>query len=222
MRIYQVALLALAALPARATTTYYCSSACGANNESAFNTTFSNLVAGGLSSSGTVNFTGETSGTTVFNVGPTGVDFSGYNGVNPATLNVVGSQLQHTVGGTGTGMVISLPGTILAFGTHVTLASSTKVWCFEATPANACNVTVTLVAGSPSFVGVISDAALSDHRFSQLGTSGLLYTNDFSIAETPEGATFLMVGLGLICLPILKKKMRVRAPGAVRSLQCSP
>ena len=225
MRIYTVlpALLALAALPAQATTTYYCASACGANTESAFNTAMGALIFAGLTSPGTVDFTGGTSGVTVPNVGPTGVDFTGFNGANPATLNVIGSQLQHTFTTSGVGIVISLPGAIYAFGTHVIgTTSSGRTWCFEATPLVCDSGFIPVNNAATSFFGAISDVAIPTLQFRSGAGSGALYLNDFTVAETPEGATFLLVGLGLIMLPLLKRKARGPGLGAAQSPQCSP
>jgi len=222
MRIHTIlpAILALAALPAEATTTYYCDSACGSNTEAAFNTAFGALITAGLTSSGTVNFTGETSGTTVFNVGPTNVDFTGFNGASTLMLNVVGSQLQNSLGGNpNVGIVISLPGSIYALGTHVK-GSSSAIVCFEATAFN-CDINgLVLSSSATSFVGVISSVVLPNYQFRGTSQSGKVYVNDFIMAETPEGATFLLVGAGLILLPLLKR--RARARGAEQSRQSAP
>lgn len=210
-------ILAIAALPAQATTTYYCDSSCGSNTAAVFNAAFGALISAGMSSSGTVNFLGEASGTTVSDVGPTQVDFSGVNGVNPATLNVVGSQLQHTVGGTNTGILISMPANTFAIGFHVTTPSANKFWCFEITAPNCDTGVMIFTNGTTSFVGVISDTPLPNLQFRQPSGTGILYVNDFSIAETPEGPTYLMMGLGLISLPLLKRRV-LRAQRAVQNL----
>jgi len=218
MRIHKVLpfLLALAALPAEATTTYYCSASCGGDTEAAFNAAFGVLLTAGLSSTGPVNFTGATSGTTVPNVGGTGTSYSGFSNALPATLNVVGSQLQHTMSGAGTTIAITLPSIVFALGVHVTQSAATaKPYCFESTPGN-CDVSFVLSSGTPAFVGVISDVILPNQQFRSPGSSNFLYVNDFTLAETPEASTFVLVGVGLILFPLLRR----RALRVEPSLQC--
>lgn len=208
-------LIALAALPAEATTVYYCSSACGANDESAFQTALAALVASGLSSSGWVNFAGETSGLTVTNVGPTHVDFSGFSGVT--SLDIVGSQLRQIGSGAGTGTLVTLSGgAVFAFGAHITGSGSGKIVFFEGSPGSA-NVTLTVASGTTSFVGVISDSPLPDPQFRLGSGNGTLYINDFEIAETPETATYIISGIGLIAVSLLKRRVLRASPAAGQS-----
>lgn len=228
MRVYNALplVLLLAALPAEGTTTYYCDAACGANTEAAFSTAFGALITAGLTSSGTVNFTGETPVlATLSDAGPTEVDFTGFNGVNPDNLTVVGSQLRHSTSGSGAGILIALPAGVLALGTHVTQASGSRAWCFE-TATGVCNLgSFILASGTTSFIGVISDAPLPSYQFRGGSGSGVLAVADFSVAsmaETPEGPTYLMLGLGLIIFPVLKYQQRARALRAAQSLRCSP
>jgi len=219
MRIHKVLpfLLAVAALPAEATTTYYCSDAtCGANTQAAFNAAFGALLTAGLTSTGTVNFTGATSGVTVSNVAGTGTNFTGFNNALPSTLNVVGSQLQNTSSGAGSGIGILLPAGVFAFGAHVTQPVATmKFYCFEANPGD-CDVNFTLVSGIPAFVGIISDVPLPALQLRDTGTASFLFVNDFILAETPEASTFVMVGTGLILFAMPKRKKR----RVEQSLEC--
>jgi hypothetical protein len=215
MRIYRALpalLVILAASSAQAATVYYCTSACGANDESAFNTAFAALVAQGLTSSGWVNFSGATSGLTVSNVGGTHVDFTGANGVT--TLNVAGTQLQQVGGGSGARIEITLSGNaVYAFGTHVTGTSSSGRIVFFETPNNS-NVQVNLYSGVTTFVGVISDVPLQNHQFRLSSGSGTVNINEFQIAETPETATYVISGIGLIALALLKRRTRKIQPAA--------
>jgi len=218
MRIHKVLpfLLALAALPAEATTTYYCSDAsCGGNTEAAFTAAFGVLLTAGLTSTGTVNFTGATSGVTVSNVGGTGASFTGFNGASSSLLNVVASQLQNTNGGLNSGLSVSLPtGSVYVFGAHVK-ASGNALECFEVTLGN-CDLNFLLTSSATSFVGIIGDIPLVGLQMRGSTFSGKLYVNDFSMAETPEASTFVLVGVGLILFPLLKR----RARGVEPSLQC--
>lgn len=215
MRLHRLLLSLLvpfaAAPPAQAATVYYCTSACGSNDENAFNTAFAALVAQGLSSSGWVNFAGATSGLTVSNVGGTHVDFTGANGVT--TLNIAGTQLQQVGGSSGARIEITLSGNaVYAFGAHVTGTSTGRIVFFE-TPGNA-NVQVNLYSGITTFVGVISDLPLQNHQFRLSSGSGTVNINDFQIAETPETATFVISGVGLIALSLLKRRMGKAPPVA--------
>ena len=216
MRIRELlpAILFLAALPAEGATTYYCTAACGANDENAFNTAMAALL-----NSGPVNFSGETPGTVVSDVGPTQVDFAGFNGITPATLNVSGTQLQQSVGGTSTTVQLQFgPGT-LAIGLHLTQSTGTaRPWCFE-TAGSCQSGAFILVNGTTTFVGVISDVPLLNHQLRQQSGTNLLFINDFTVAETPEGSTFLLVGLGLISFVILKRKLKASPPASEPSPQ---
>jgi len=199
--------LAVCSVPATASTAYYCSSGC-TNLDTAFG--------GGLSSAGLtfssplITFTGDTSGTTVTDIGGSLVNFAGLNGANPDTLNVVSSTLQQSVGGTGVSITINLPAAIYALGFHVTNTGGTL----------STNIgpdsTSLFLNGQSEFYGVISTTPITSFAIGQSG-GGKLVLTDFGIGtqsptnggggDTPEPSTLMLLGLGLIGLPILKRRM---------------
>ncbi|MEP7355085.1 MAG: hypothetical protein ABI824_17795, partial [Acidobacteriota bacterium] len=174
--------LALFAAPASATTAYYCADTCAPDDTEL---KFSNAVtAAGLTYTSPVTFFGALSGTTVSNVGATGIDFLGFNGASPDTLNVTGSnQLAQSTIGSGTSIQINFTTPIYAFLLHVTTGSAFIRPCFGPT-SNLCDP-VLVASGGTGFSGVIDPTtpltSLTLFSTSFAGGYGQIVISDFRV-----------------------------------------
>jgi len=189
--------------PAEATTTYYV----GSSNEAAFNTavggltlldpslTFSgsDLVPGGLD-----------------NASGTGINFRGSLFGNPLDFTVNSGNLTATDADEITRVNFPTTPSLYAFGFHLTSTGgfASATWCIELT-ANACNFTVP--NSSVQFFGVVSDAPLTSSLFIRhlAQSPTMVFTNfeAFGQSAVPEPQTLLLVGLGLVILPLFPKKI---------------
>lgn len=199
----------LLVVPAKATTTYYV----GAANEAAFN-----AAVGGLTLlNPALTFSGVPGVDGLYNASGTGIDFLGFDEflfpTIPLSFTVVSGKLTATQGDEQVKVVF--PAGIYAFGFHITLAaaSGTASWCIEWTHG-LCTYAVTNTSpANVQFFGVVGDTPITGPLY--VRDSGfaptLVMTNfeAFSAAAVPEPHTMLLVGLGLIILPVVRRK-RVR------------
>jgi len=200
--------------PAEATTTYYV----GAANEAAFNT-----AVGGLTLlNPALTFSGVPGVDGLYDASGTGIDFLGFDEflfpTIPLSFTVVSGKLTATQGDEQVKVVF--PTGIYAFGFHITLAaaSGTASWCIEWTHG-LCTYTVTNTSpANVQFFGVVSDAPIIGPLWVRdLGSSPtLVLTNfePFSAAAVPEPHAMLLIGLGLIILPMIRVTRRKRATRA--------
>ena len=200
--------------PAEATTTYYA----GTSNEAAFNaavgsTTLlafsaSDLVSGGLD-----------------NASGTGIDFLGFDDFLypsiPDDFTVNAGKLTATQGAQH--VTIAFPATgIYAFGIHFTLAAASGAanWCVEFTPGS-CDYT--LGNTSPSnvqFFGIISSSPITAPLYTRASgfAPTIVFTNfeAYGQSAVPEPHTMLLVGLGLVILPLLPRRIRRKMRGPLQ------
>jgi hypothetical protein len=191
-------LLVGTALPAFATTTFYV----GPSGETQFGL---DLLTRGLTAGGLVNFAGVTSGTTIFDVGGTGVNFTGSNSLNldVSAITLIGSAAL---------LQIALPNDVYAIGFHVMGLSSDKTWTYG--PAGGTTV---LNSSTITFIGAISTtplASLPTLTLTGPGSTTGVTVLDFkigtagSVSETPEPSTMAMVGSGLILFPLIARRRK--------------
>jgi hypothetical protein len=196
-------LLAMAALPAGATTTFYV----GAAGETQFNL---DLITRGLTVGSLIDFTGESSGLTLNDIGPSLVDFTG-----SSSIFVDGSMI--TLNGTSAVLQVSLPSDVYAIGMYISSATGNKTWSYG--PSGG---TIALTA-STTFFGAMSTtplAALPTLTLSgPVGASTGINVFNFELgtvsgggggggSETPEPSTLVLLGSALIVLPVLARRKR--------------
>lgn len=196
--------LALSALPAHATINYYV----GSSSEASFNTA---LIGNGLTASGIINFAGATGGSSVNNVGGTGVNFVGVT----TTVSVTGAnQLKEDNPGSGARVDVTPTNPIYAIGLHFLSGSASgNFWCVEAPGSGTCDNILTVTSSSPAFLGVISSSPLTAFSIRQLGSGTALMFNDFTVgtlavSETPEPSTMAMLGGALVLFPLMARRKR--------------
>jgi hypothetical protein len=141
----------------------------------------------------------------------TATDFFGFqsNGTTPDTLSVNGTKLQ-TVIGTGDVIGIVMPANTYAFAANISVLSGAAVYCIEPEStfnhSTNCDATVGL-STSPAFIGVYSNTTpLTTIWIGPFSSSTTLQIDNFEIGEgTPEVATLLMIGSGLIFFRFLRR-----------------
>ncbi|MEO5924968.1 MAG: PEP-CTERM sorting domain-containing protein [Bryobacteraceae bacterium] len=194
-------LLAMAALPAGATTTFYV----GAAGETAFG---ADALTRGLTIGGLTDFAGQTSGTSILDVGSTGVDFTGSSSIlvdgTVITLSAGSAVLQ-----------ISLPGDVYAIGMYIQGTATNKTWTYG--PSGG---TVVLNNTTTTFFGAMSTtplAALPTLTLTGPGTTTGVTVLNFELGtvaptggggEVPEPSTLALMGSALIALPLLARRKR--------------
>ncbi len=193
-------LLALSALPAGATTTFYV----GAAGEAQFT---ADALTRGLTIGSMFDFGGELSGLTILDAGPTDVDFTGNS-----ALNVDGTTI--TINGSSSVLQVALPSGVYAIGMYLTgTSSSNKTWTYG--PSGS---TMVLNNSTTTFFGAMSTVPLDALPVITLtgpaSITGMtvssfeLGTVTASMSETPEPSTFALVGVGLIAFPWIARRRR--------------
>src|SRR5579862_4207392 len=199
-----LALTMLLVAPARANTSYYT----GSSGESSFNT----AVAGLTLMNPALTFSGTPGSTGLLDASGTGIDFLGFQ-IYPtftSSFTIVSSGLT-AAGGTAE-VEITFPATgIYAFGIHIAETSGSGNWCIDLTSLGPCAYNV--FSSGPSnaqFFGIVSDAAVTAPLYLHplTGSPDLVLTNfeAFDPAAAPEPRTMLLVGLGLVILPLVPRK----------------
>ena len=217
----QFPLLATAILlvaPAKATTTYYVG-ASGGVQEAAFNT-----AVGGLTLlNTTLTFSGGDLGSGgLFNANTTGVNFLGFDDFvfnTPTDLAVNSGKLTATQ--LGEAVKITLPPAgLYGFGFHITMAAGAGSWLISLTPGGSDYSVTNTSPTNVQFFGFVSNAPVTAPLYiRKLGGNPTLVLPDFeaygaAITSAPEPHTMLLVGLGLVILPMIRVthwKLRRRA-----------
>jgi len=201
----------LLVMPAKATTTYYV----GAANEAAFNT-----AVGGLTLlNTTLTFSGGDLGSGgLYNANGTGINFLGFDDFAYPTISedFTVNTGKLTATNAGEHVTIHFPATtIYAFGFHVTVTSGTANLCVELIHLNCdYNFSAGAVPGV-QFFGIVSTtpllAPLDIRDQGTFFTTVLPNFEAFGPSAVPEPHTMLLVGLGLIILPLIRVTRRKRA-----------
>jgi hypothetical protein len=176
-----------------ANTTFY-------TNQSTFNAATSSLTFQAITDLSTSEFT--PSGL----VDPsTGVTFTDQSG-GSSQLKVVNTSTLGLTGGFTLG--IQVPGTYTAYWFDIASTSSGgSVNESSSSPFSSNNFTFS----SPIFFGIVTDTAVTGLQVGG-GTSGVVEIENFNVAgsgasgPTPEGATMLMIGSGLVLLRGLRAR----------------
>ena len=167
------------------------------------------------------------------------VDFIGYNSVPAPYLQVLdttGSPYYDF--GTGNALMqdmtrpnsnsplpyiqVNFTTPVTAFGANL-FTNSPRGTSFAVTVLGTQYTVATSTTAPPTFWGITSDTPISSVDFTLLGTSPTggtwAFLDNFTYGtaspdqtETPEGATMLLIGSGLLGLAILGKKMRPVQP----------
>lgn len=195
----------LLVVPAEATTTYYQ----GATSEAAFNTAVTSLTL----LNPALTFSGDLEPNGLLNASGTGIDFLGFDTAfsfnSPLGFTLTSGKL---IASQSEVVAINFPAAgIYAFGFHLTVASGSGNWCVDVTKTGCANSVSNISPADVQFVGFVSDvpvnASLYIHYPSLSPTLVLTNFEAYGPAALPEPRTILLVGLGLVILPLLRPKM---------------
>ncbi|MGD1096283.1 MAG: hypothetical protein ABSB35_30360 [Bryobacteraceae bacterium] len=215
-----VLVLAAACVPASATTVIYCniSSDCPAGNLVAFDNATTSLffpnapilfTSAGFNSDQT-NYIDPVSGTDFLDYGSNGstIDgFTNFTGTGPLQTFVGGDVIE-----------VTLPANVYAFETNIQVASAGGV-CIETSSAytHSCSGDNVFLSSNTDAepVGVVSTVPITTMWFAAPSGSKLQLDN-FEIgepmsdpADTPEVATMIMIGTGLISLGVMRRRKSI-------------
>ena len=229
--------LTVVGVPASASTIIYCneSSDCSSNNQTAFNNAIASQ--GLFFPEGLENFSADTS--MIYTSGLlnansiTSLNFLGYKNTGGSGtqvgVTVSGNNLTQSAAGGDTGedtaLEIQLPSEVYAFAANISVLSTSGSPCIEfnvtaATFNNSnCDVQMSISSSSDTeFVGVVSSAPLTDVFIGYTGAvDGSLEVKSFEVGEpAPEVATLLMIGTGLTCLGVARRRRLRKALGDSR------
>ena len=134
-------------------------------------------------------------------------------------------------GGSGMGEIdVTFPSAVRGFGFYAGSISSpvslTIVYASGATYTR----TLTISSTNPNYYGALTDAAITalairtDYSFEQGAITNFEFANQAQAqAQTPEAATFLLIGFGLIAMRWLSRRRRTLArPTSARYAQYRP
>jgi PEP-CTERM motif len=203
----QIPLFATAILlvaPAEATTTYYA----GSSAESAFNTAVGGLTL--LDPALTFSDTPASNG--LLNASGTGINFLGFDDfVFQDPLSFTESAGNLTAAAFGEVVEITFPATgVYAFAIHFTNTSGLGNWCIDLT-TTGCNYSVPETAPAVQFFGIVSDTSITAPLYIHAAASPkIVFTNfeAYGADPVPEPGTLLLIGFGLVILPLAQKKAR--------------
>jgi hypothetical protein len=211
-----ISVLALATVGPRAwatSTTVYCTASCGANDQTAFNNATSSVFFQGITFTG-ANLSG--SGYS----DPSGVTIADWQGSN-TNLSVSSSNLVDT---NGWGFAAALPNVVYDFWFTFSGGNGSTITLSFNAPDGYHSQSVT-VSGT-MFFGVTSSAPITNvnlqddngHRTTTLTAFDI----NGSAAPTPEAATLLLIGTGLILMRFFKKRDKARAKLQPKSPETRP
>ena len=195
-------------VPVEATTSYYT----GASGETSFNAAVGGLTL--LNPALTFSAGDLSPDIGLLNASGTGIDFLGFDtafvfnspqGFAVSSGKLIASQAEVTA--------INFPAAgIYAFGFHITVASGSGNWCVDVTKTGCTAFVTNTSPANVQFVGFVSDvpvsASLYIHYPSLTPTMVLTNFEAFGPSEVPEPRTWLLVGLGLITLPLLRRNQK--------------
>ncbi len=203
-----LALLAFTILlvaPAEATTSYYQ----GSSGETQFNTAVGGLT---LLDPGLTFSAGDLGSGGLFNASGTGINFLGFDDFtfnNPLDFSVTSGRL--IAQNTSQVVKITFPASgIYAFGIHITTVSGAGNWCIDVTSTGCANTVFNSGPTDIEFFGVVSGTPITAPLYIRSTiTTKLVLTNfeAFSGASTPESGANILVGLGLVILPLIQRRL---------------
>jgi PEP-CTERM motif len=204
-----LATVILLAAPAEATTSYYQ----GSSGETAFTTAVGGLTL--LDPSLTFSASDLAAGG-LFNASGTGIDFLGFDDLNNPGFDFTVNTNQLTATQQDQRVRIDFPVAtpIYAFGFHITYVAGTATygsWCVGSTQGSCSYSVINSSPTNVQFFGIVSDAPITAPLYIQ-GANGapkVVFTNFEAFADpVPEANTMLLVGLGLVILPLARRKTR--------------
>jgi hypothetical protein len=206
-----VPLLAIAILlvaPAEATTSYYT----GSSGESSFTT----AIAGLTLMDPALTFSGTPGSTGLLDASGTGIDFLGFDdfgALNPKTFTVSSGNLTAAFANDVTEITFPAAG-VYAFGIHLTTTIGNGNWCVDLT-TGGCNYNPTENNTTTVFFGFVSTTPVTAPLYIRpLGSGNTTVFTNFeaygaaSDPPVPESRTMLLVGLGLVIFPLVRRKIR--------------
>jgi hypothetical protein len=210
--------LTLSAVPSSATITYsYCSSGCSASSGGSYATWQTAPGSSGLTfSMSPLTFAPGGLNAGVYTDG-TGTIFTGYNGANTSALNVSGTALVQSVGGSGSGIQLTLPANTYAVAFVITVVSGFANPLVEIGDRNLNNANYQIVipsSSSPQFFAIVSDTPLTSLFVGNNGSGGALQINSFELGQqtaAPEVSTLALIGSGLVGISFLRRR-RIHKP----------
>ena len=193
--------------PAEATTTYY-------TTDTSFNAAVGSLTLldPALTFSGTPDPTG------LLNASGTSIDFLGFDTAfsfdSPISFTIDSGKLK----GTNAAEVVQInfpAAGVYAFGFHITVLSGSGNWCIDVTKTG-CAASITNTSPSNvQFLGFVSDVPVTVPLYLDWrNSSPTPVLTDFAAygaasgSPVPEPHTMLLVGLGLVILPLLPLRIR--------------
>lgn len=203
-------------VPAEATTTYYA----GSSAESPFNTAVGGLTL--LDPALTFSSGDLSPGVGILNASGTGIDFLGFDTAYSGCCGPLGFTMiagKPTATNAGEVVQINFPAAgVYAFGIHVATTSSSGNWCIDFTPTlpGACAYNfIDTSSSDQQFFGFVSNAPVNASLYLHPlnGGSPVLVLPDFEAfgpSQVPEPRTMLLVGLGLLILPLIRRKRNSR------------
>jgi hypothetical protein len=208
--VFVTALLLVA--PVEATTTYY---AGGASAQTAFNAAIGSLI---LLNPG-MTFSGDLEPNGLFNAAGTGIDFLGiddYHFNDPLGFTLSSGKL--IAAEASEQVTINFPANIYAFGILISEVSGAGNWCIELTHGTCSYNPYSSSPSAAVFFGVVSDTPLTASLYirNSGGNPQLVlplleaYTHAaVVVTSAPEPRTMLLIGLGLVILPLVRRKVRL-------------
>jgi hypothetical protein len=202
------ALTILLVVPAEATTSYYQ----GSSGETAFNA----AVAGLTLLNPTLTFSASDLGPGgLFNANGTGINFLGFDDFgsnNPKDYTVNAGKLTATLPAEVTKITFPVGG-VYAFGFHITVTSGFGNWCIDLTTSGCSYNIVNSSSSDKEFFGFVGNAPVTAPLYIHPVSGGpVIVFTDFEAysqdSSVPEAHTMLLVGLGLVILPLARRKTR--------------
>jgi len=192
--------------PAEATTTYYQ----GASSEASFNTAVGGMT---LLDPALTFASGDLGTDGLFNASGTGINFLGIDGypqTDPLNLTVNSGALTATAGSEQVEITFPAAG-VYAFGFHITLTTGAGSWFIGLTPGGTDYTVTNTSTSNVQFFGIVSTTPITGPLYIRnLGGNPVMVLPNFEAYGTavPEPRTMLLVGLGLVILPLIRRNQK--------------